>query len=525
MYWFTYTVLALALSAMFWGRIHASNVLFFSGIGEGSHFTAASMVAEELAGRGHSVTFVLGSAFKFRMEHPLHSKLFKFKLVEMHETFEDVSNRFEPFITAVFAGETMVTQFKVLGEIHEHFIRDCNKIFQDDFLTFFQESNFDMVVFDPSWPCSNILAGYAVTQLTVAVFPPCIVPVYVRYHGNPLNPAVTPETGSGLPVEMAFLQRVSNVLYTYMYEVLETIPSGYDEIRKRIGVDKSKRDVFRDAALLLSASDPLVDQRIPVMPHHILVGGLTVEPAKPLQSDLEKFMQSSGEHGVILFSLGSYVTQLPDKFVKLFQEAFAKLPQKVIWQWKGKAPPINMPENVKTMSWLPQNDLLGHNKTRMMFYQGGNNGLYEAVYHAVPLLVLPLLGDQPDIAQRVVEKGIGLKLDVTKITSNSVFESIKSILENPSYQNNINKLSVMFRDRPDTPRERAAFWIEHVLKYGADHLRSPVHDLNFIQLNMIDVHAFLMSCLLLIFTITYHVTKFVFLCLYKGCCGKKLKAD
>ncbi|KAJ8047896.1 UDP-glucuronosyltransferase 2A2 [Holothuria leucospilota] len=70
-------------------------------------------------------------------------------------------------------------------------------------------------------------------------------------------------------------------------------------------------------------------------------------------------MQSSGEHGVILFSLGSYVTQLPDKFVKLFQEAFAKLPQKVIWQWKGKAPPMNMPENVKTMSWLPQNDLLG----------------------------------------------------------------------------------------------------------------------------------------------------------------------
>ena len=73
----------------------------------------------------------------------------------------------------------------------------------------------------------------------------------------------------------------------------------------------------------------------------------------------------------------------------------------------------------------------GHNKTRMMFYQGGNNGLYEAVYHAVPLLVLPLFGDQPDIAQRVVERGIGLKLDVTKITSNSVFESIKSILENP----------------------------------------------------------------------------------------------
>lgn len=76
--------------------------------------------------------------------------------------------------------------------------------------------------------------------------------------------------------------------------------------------------------------------------------------------------------------------------------------------------------------------ILGHKKTRLFIYQGGNNGLYEAIYHAVPLLVLPIIGDQSDVAQRVHERGIGKRLNPITITSESLLESIREVLDTPS---------------------------------------------------------------------------------------------
>lgn len=80
--------------------------------------------------------------------------------------------------------------------------------------------------------------------------------------------------------------------------------------------------------------------------------------------DLEEFVNSAGEHGIIIFSIGSYVSHMPEYFVNAFQEAFSRLPQKVIWQWKGEeSPPSNMPKNVKTLPWIPQMDLLGKHRS------------------------------------------------------------------------------------------------------------------------------------------------------------------
>lgn len=72
--------------------------------------------------------------------------------------------------------------------------------------------------------------------------------------------------------------------------------------------------------------------------------------------DLEDFLQSSGDMGVIIFSLGSYVTHTG-------WSGFSKrLLQKVLWQCKDvdTLTKDNMPINAKTMTWLPQLDLLGN---------------------------------------------------------------------------------------------------------------------------------------------------------------------
>ncbi|KAK7913465.1 hypothetical protein WMY93_013676 [Mugilogobius chulae] len=75
--------------------------------------------------------------------------------------------------------------------------------------------------------------------------------------------------------------------------------------------------------------------------------------------------------------------------------AFAKLPQKIIWKHKGYKP-ASLGNNTLLVDWIPQNDLLGHPKTRLFVAHGGTNGIQEALYHGVPVVGIPVFFDQYD---------------------------------------------------------------------------------------------------------------------------------
>jgi len=68
--------------------------------------------------------------------------------------------------------------------------------------------------------------------------------------------------------------------------------------------------------------------------------------------------------------------------------------------------PPEVAPNVRVMTWLPQNDLLANDRVRLFISHGGFNSLIEAVYHAKPVIVFPILFDQPDNAAVVRAKGI-----------------------------------------------------------------------------------------------------------------------
>lgn len=45
--------------------------------------------------------------------------------------------------------------------------------------------------------------------------------------------------------------------------------------------------------------------------------------------EMEEFVQSSGEHGIVVFSLGSMVKNLTEEKASLIASALAQIPQKV----------------------------------------------------------------------------------------------------------------------------------------------------------------------------------------------------
>lgn len=77
-------------------------------------------------------------------------------------------------------------------------------------------------------------------------------------------------------------------------------------------------------------------------------------------------------------------------------------------------------------------DLIGHPKTKAFITHGGTNGLYEAIYHGVPIVGLPLFGDQSDNLMHMKTKGAAVVLDINTMESKDLAEALKTVLNNPS---------------------------------------------------------------------------------------------
>jgi glucuronosyltransferase len=93
--------------------------------------------------------------------------------------------------------------------------------------------------------------------------------------------------------------------------------------------------------------------------------------------------------------------------------------------------PSSLSPNIKAVDWLPQNDLLAHNKLKAFVSHVGLNSLYETLYRGVPVVALPLFGDQPDNAALIVERGLGLKLDYKSLTADDLYNTIQRVIQEP----------------------------------------------------------------------------------------------
>lgn len=77
--------------------------------------------------------------------------------------------------------------------------------------------------------------------------------------------------------------------------------------------------------------------------------------------------------------------------------------------------------------------LPGHDKARLFITHGGQNSLLQAVYHAVPVLGIPLFGDQFDNVVRAEAKGLGLTINPTQITRELLSSTIQTIIQDTRF--------------------------------------------------------------------------------------------
>ncbi|XP_061384702.1 UDP-glucosyltransferase 2-like [Danaus plexippus] len=295
---------------------------------------------------------------------------------------------------------------------------------------------------------------------------------------SPIHPLLYPIANQQKTYQLSMWEKIYQ-LYVYYgigsaYQNLEKMENNL--LKTLFGPNTPDlQDLKKNVDMLFLNIHSVWDFNRPVPPNVLYLGGLHLQrkPVKELPKDLKNFLDSSSE-GVIYMSFGTNVlpSALPAERIKIITNVFSDLPYKILWRWDSDKIPKHS-KNVLISKWFPQSDLLGHPNIKLFVTQGGLQSTDEALTAGVPLVVIPMLGDQWYNAEQYQYHGIGKKLLIEDLDENSFKETILSVISNSSYRENVVRLRKIMRDETQTPLEKAVWWTEYVIRHkGAAHLRA-----------------------------------------------------
>jgi MGT family glycosyltransferase len=90
------------------------------------------------------------------------------------------------------------------------------------------------------------------------------------------------------------------------------------------------------------------------------------------------------------------------------------------------------PENFIVQAHVPQLDLL--RRAAAFISHGGMNSVSESLYHGVPVVVIPQMGEQEIVGRRVEELGAGLYLAKEEATAANLRASVQRLLSEPRFR-------------------------------------------------------------------------------------------
>ncbi|XP_042344154.1 UDP-glucuronosyltransferase 2A2-like isoform X2 [Plectropomus leopardus] len=517
-----YALQDVVVGHCFWKEVDK----YYSEAIEGSHWINMKPVLETLVDRGHQVTVLVPSTSMFmKTSEPSRFGYEPFDVSVSIEALEDFMKEYLHF--SMYEMDHMsylqiYIRYMDLMRVDMQFaLKYLDGVLKSEtIMKKLKEGKYDLLLADAISQGADLVADILGIPL-VFFLRFSLAHNWERYCGQlPAPPSFVPGAMSKLTDKMNFSERVWNFLFYALQDVVtdyiywQELDKYYSKVK---GAPISACEMMGRADMWLMRTYWDFDFPRPFLPNFKFVGGIHCRPAKPLPEDMEEFVQSSGDAGIVVFTLGSLIQNITAEKANMIASALSQIPQKVLWRYRGEKP-ATLGANTRVYDWIPQNDLLGHPKTRAFITHGGSNGIYEAIYHGVPMVGIPMFVDQPDNMVHMKVKGAAIILNLNFMKTEDLRDAVNAVINDKSYKENVMQLSRIHHDRPVSPRDEAVFWIEFTMKNkGAKHLRVQAHELTWYQYHSLDVLAFLLAIVLLLVLLFIKTCSFCF----RRCCGRK----
>ncbi|ETN82155.1 hypothetical protein NECAME_08146 [Necator americanus] len=137
---------------------------------------------------------------------------------------------------------------------------------------------------------------------------------------------------------------------------------------------------------------------------------------------------------------------------------------RVIWSYNGDT--VEVGNHVMLSKWIPQNDLLLHNKTVLFISHGGLKSVKEAACSGTPSLFMPMFAEQMRNAWLAKTKGYAEILNKFLLTREYMEKKVREVLNDSKYRIKARALKTKMLDRPLSSLDHATFITNRLLKYG-----------------------------------------------------------
>ena len=335
-----------------------SRILFTAPHGTKSHQNMYVPLTKELVRRGHHVTIITNYV------NDELTKLDDVRQIWIEKLVLDLSMFPNAFEVMKDASAKLRMTYKLIEMtfFFPNFVAEAT--FEDPQVQqLMANEKFDLVIISEACGPTCYPFGWHFKVPFIIMSPNVLFPGRAENLGDDEHYSYVPFFMSPLTDKMSLSQRTFNYLMVklFMFAGHDVhINAVHSVFKQRINpYCPSLIEIEKNVSLVFTNTHPSFSYPRTLPPQVIEVGGLHCRPAKPLPDDLEKFVSSS-DAGFILFAVGSALKMedMPEELILYFINAFSRLPQKVIWQWKGKVR-SDLPKNVLAVSWLPQQDLLG----------------------------------------------------------------------------------------------------------------------------------------------------------------------
>jgi polyene glycosyltransferase len=212
------------------------------------------------------------------------------------------------------------------------------------------------------------------------------------------------------------------------------------------------------------------------------------EYGQQLSEEDSRWLESSKGVPVVWVSMGTISPLNERQVVELytaFREGALSGRFRVLWKLDQKdhaylpdAKERPSEERLKVTTWVSsQLGVLGHHSTALFLSHCGINSVHESIYLGTPLLCIPILADQADMAARVEDAGVGKQLKKSTFTASTLLDALDALLlrSTPSQvaaadarTSALAKVRAAMRLAGGV--ERAVDYIEYVAQHGVSSL-------------------------------------------------------
>ncbi|CAG8568925.1 2012_t:CDS:2 [Ambispora gerdemannii] len=217
------------------------------------------------------------------------------------------------------------------------------------------------------------------------------------------------------------------------------------------------------------------------------IGPIYYEYYEPLTKEPKEFLDSHPKTLYIAFG-GRFwtITENYKKIMQTILEAInTKLLDGAIWSIPAshlKGIPGNITLNDGTVidtaqivaskhphillqNWAPQFAILNHTNVKLYLTHGGIQSVQESLYHAVPMLVLPLYIDQWGNAEKLMLQGCALAVSKLSLSVNDMLSKMRMLMTDDKIKLNLLRMQTLARMNGNR-KYRAADLIEYVMDHA-----------------------------------------------------------